>query len=389
MAAIATNVDNGAGAIALKRGSRFLARPFVPHPLFRNAHVATVAAACWPRDYSSLPAAGERLFEVGPGTRLLARCHWQEVPRRYSTLVLVHGLEGSSESPYMLGIAEKAFQAGFNVLRMNQRNCGGTEHLTPTLYNSGLSEDYRAVLLELITRDELPEVFFSGYSIGGNLVLKMAGEFAEHTPQELRGICAVSPCLDLASCADGSGQPRNLVYESYFLRSMRNRMQRKAKLFPERYQNDRFSRPRTLREWHDTVTAPEFGYRSAADYYTQASALRVIGQIRVPTLILTAQDDPLVPFASFRNAALMGNPFITLVAPELGGHCAFISNSGGEERFWAEQRVIEFCAQHTGLSQEKGIAFNDGQDRSQSAPNFCANAGQSEGHATACRKSLY
>src|SRR5690348_13828335 len=142
MAALATNAENGAGAIALKRSSRLLTRPFEPHPLFRNAHVATVAAACCLRDYSCLPAASERLFEVGPGTRLLARCHWQEVPRRHSTLVLVHGLEGSSESPYMLGIAEKAFQAGFNVLRMNQRNCGGTEHLTPTLYNSGLSEDY-------------------------------------------------------------------------------------------------------------------------------------------------------------------------------------------------------------------------------------------------------
>jgi uncharacterized protein len=301
--------------------------------------------------YSSLPAATDRLFDVEAGTRILARCHWQEVPRRHSTLVLVHGLEGSSESPYMLGIAERAFQAGFNVLRMNQRNCGGTEHLTATLYNSGLSEDYRAVLQELITRDELPEVFFSGYSIGGNLVLKMAGEFAECVPQKLRGICAVSPCLDLASCADGSGQPRNLLYESYFLRSMRNRMQRKAKLFPERYQNDRFSRPRTLREWHDSVTAPEFGYRSAADYYNQASALRVIGQIRVPTLILTAQYDPFIPFESFRDPAIAANRFITLVAPERGGHCAFISRYGGAERFWAESRVVEFCMKHSAMKR--------------------------------------
>src|SRR5437879_1888337 len=103
MAAIATNAHNGAGAIALKRSPRFLARPFEPHPLFRNPHLATVAAACWPRDYSSLPAATERLFEVEPGTRLLAKCHWQEAPQHRATLVLVHGLEGSSESPYMLG----------------------------------------------------------------------------------------------------------------------------------------------------------------------------------------------------------------------------------------------------------------------------------------------
>jgi len=171
------------------------------------------------------------------------------------------------------------------------------------------------VLEELIARDELPEVFFSGYSIGGNLVLKMAGEFAGHSPRELRGICAVSPCLDPASCADGSGQPRNLL----FLRSMRNRMQQKVKLFPERHRENRLSYPRTLREWHDTITAPEFGYRSAADYYHHASVLGVVGQIRVPTQIVTAQDDPLVPITSFRSAAIARNSFITLVAPEHGG----------------------------------------------------------------------
>jgi len=258
-------------------------------------------------------------------------------------LVLVHGLEGSSESPYMLGIAERAYQAGFNVLRMNQRNCGGTEHLTSTLCHSGLSGDFRAVLYDLIERDQLPEIFFSGYSTGGNLVLKMAGELAGQAPRELRGICAVCPCLDLASCADGSGQPRNLVYESYFLRSMRNTMQRKAELFPERYRTDRFSVPRTLREWDDAITAPEWGYRDAADYYRRGSALPVIGQIRVPTLILAAQDDPLVPIASFRNSGIEENPFIVLVAPQYGGHCAFISSEGGSERFWAEQCVVEFC----------------------------------------------
>lgn len=296
-----------------------------------------------PRDFTTLPAPTNRLFEVEPETRLLAKCHWQESPRGHGTLVLVHGLEGSSESPYMLGIAERAYQAGFNVLRMNQRNCGGTEHLTPTLCHSGLSGGYREVLDELIESDELQEIFFSGYSTGGNLVLKMAGELAGQAPPELRGIFAVSPCLDLASCANGSGQPRNLLYESYFLRNMRNTMQRKAELFPERYQADRFFKPRTLREWDDAITAPECGYRDAADYYYWESALHVTGQIRVPTLILAAQDDPLVPITSFRNSGIEENPFIALVAPEHGGHCAFISSEDGNERFWAERCVVEFC----------------------------------------------
>ena len=170
MSAIPTNVDSG--ELVYERAARFRLRPFDPHPLFRNSHLATVAAAYWPRDFSSLPAATNRLFEVEPGTRLLAKCHWQERQHGHGTLVLVHGLEGSSESPYVLGIAERAYRAGFNVLRMNQRNCGGTEHLTPTLCHSGLSEDYRAVLSELIACDRLREIFFSGHSTGGNLVLK-------------------------------------------------------------------------------------------------------------------------------------------------------------------------------------------------------------------------
>lgn|SRR5579859_5097362 len=321
---------------------------FEPHPLLRNPHIATVTAAWLPRTAPALPVT-ERLFEVEPGTRLLAKCHWQEKRRQHPTLVLIHGFEGSSESPYMLGTARKAFETGFNVLRMNQRNCGGTEHLTPTLQNAGLSGDCRAVLEELIERDTLPAIFFGGYSIGGNLVLKMAGELGSDAPQEFRGICAVSPCLDLASCSKGSGLPRNLLYEWYFLRCVRSTLEKKAELFPERYSVDKLPRVGSLREWHEVVTAPAFGYRDTAEYYREASAVRVVGQIRVPTLIVTAQDDPFIPFESFHDPAIAANRFITLVAPERGGHCAFISRYGGTERFWAESRVVEFCRKHSAM----------------------------------------
>src|SRR5256885_9816770 len=208
MSVIATNADRGAEAIAPENGTRFPVRRFEPHPFFRNPHLATVAAACWPRDYPNLPAATERLFEVEPGTRLLAKCHWQEAPCLYATLVLVHGLEGSSESPYMLGIAERAFQAGFNVLRMNQRNCGGTEHLTPTLCHSGPSGDFRAVPYELIERDNLPEVFFSGYSTGGNLVLKMAGGLVGGGAREVAGSSGGWSCSLPSSFAGRGGAAR-------------------------------------------------------------------------------------------------------------------------------------------------------------------------------------
>jgi len=325
---------------------------FEPHPLLRHPHLMTLAAAFWLRRFPRLRPPAERLFEVEPGSKILAQCHWQAEPQHHPTIVLVHGLEGSSESLYMLGIAEKAFAAGFNALRLNQRNCGGTERLTPTLYNSGLSGDYRAVLAELIDpsgRDPLPEVFFAGYSMGGNLVLKMSGELADRAPAQLRGVCAVNPGIDLAACADAIALPQNFLYEWNFLHGLKRRMRSKARLFPGRYSLDGLGRVRTLREFDEAFTAPSFGYRDADDYYHQASALRVVAAIRVPTLILTAQDDPFVAFGAFRDPGVAGNPQIALMAPAHGGHCAFISRNAGDERFWAEARVVEFCQQHSAL----------------------------------------
>ena len=171
-------------------------RPFVPHPLLRQRHVMTVAGAFWPRRTPRLPQAQERLFEVEAGTQILAKCHWQS-KRDSPTLVLVHGLEGSSESGYIRGAAEKAFLSGFHVLRLNQRNCGGSDRLTPTVYNSGLSGDFRAVLEELISRDGLRDICFAGYSMGGNLVLKMAGELGAAAPAELMAVCGICPTPNL------------------------------------------------------------------------------------------------------------------------------------------------------------------------------------------------
>ena len=306
----------------------------------------TIASAFWPRRFPGLNAAEERLFEVEPGTQILARCHWQDEPRRHPTLVLVHGLEGSSESGYLLGTAEKAFQQGFNAVRVNQRNCGGTERLTPTLYNSGLSGDVRAVLQELISRDGLREVCVVGFSMGGNLVLKMAGEYGSAAPPELRCAAAVCPSLDLAACADAIDRPRNGVYQRRFVRSLKRRMRQKASLFPERYPLDGLGRVRSVRQFDDAITARFCGFRDADDYYARASALQFIAAIRVPTLILTAQDDPMVPYRPFLDPALQTNPQITFLAPRRGGHCAFISRENGARRFWAEARVVEFCQAH-------------------------------------------
>ncbi len=302
----------------------------------------TIASALWWRNFA-LPQPEPRYFQVDPESKLLGHCHWQ-TGRGQDTplLVLVHGLEGSSDSSYMLGIADKAWARGFHVVRLNQRNCGGTELLTPTLYNSGMSGDYRKVFQELSEVDGFTQIFFAGYSMGGNLVTKMAGEFGDLVPPALRGVAAVCPALDLASCADALEKRENILYQRRFVAGLLSRYARKAELFPQRYSANGFGTIRTVREFDDAVTAPAFGFRDAQEYYESAGAKRVVAQIRVPFLLLTAQDDPFVPYAAIRTSGAERNPVIQFIAPQHGGHCGFISSQPAE-RFWAEQRVVDFC----------------------------------------------
>jgi uncharacterized protein len=326
-------------------------KEFVPHRLLRNGDLMTIAHAFLRRRFPRLPPGEQRLFDVEPGTQLRGHCHWQAEPRKRPTLLLVHGLEGSSDSAYILGCAEKGWTAGFNVIRMNQRNCGGTERLTSTLYHSGRSGDFRAVVMELIERDRLPEIFAAGFSMGGNLVLKMTGEFGDSAPEQFRGVVAINPSLDLASCADALGAPRNLIYNRHFVRRLKRRIRHKAALFPDTYMtqvNDRsLRRIGNVREFDEEITARFCGFAGADDYYARSSAMSVIAAIRRPALILTAQDDPFVLFSSFGIAAIRENPNVRLVAPRHGGHCAFISQEDGPERFWAEARLVEFCNENS------------------------------------------
>ena len=321
------------------------AKPFKPHRLFQNGHAQTLAAYAWPREFRFHPEADqERLFQVEENVKVLAHCRWQTNPKQHPTIVVWHGIEGSTASNYMLAIAEKGFRAGFNIVRVNLRNCGGTEHLTPTLYHGGLSEDLRAVVAELIEQDQLVEILLVGFSLGGNLVLKLAGEYGDDRPPEILGICAVSPSVDLMASAEMILKRSNWIYQQDFVRRLKRRIRVKQKLFPELYDISGIRRVRTVRAFDERFTAPTHGFADANDYYYRSSALRVAHKIRIPTLIIHADDDPFIPFAPLRDSGFASNPHILLIHPERGGHVAFVSSrSNCEDRFWAENRAVEFC----------------------------------------------
>src|SRR5712671_5824918 len=180
--------------------------PFVPRRWLRGGHLQTVASFLLPRRFN-LPAAEERFIEVAPGIEVLCHCHWQADRTKPLTIIIVHGLEGSSESQYVRGITEKALAAGMNVIRYNQRNCGGTEELAPVLYHSGLSDDVAAVARHLIEKDGISQFALAGFSMGGNLVLKLAGEWGSQGPTQFRAVASVCPAADLAPSADALHDP--------------------------------------------------------------------------------------------------------------------------------------------------------------------------------------
>ena len=172
--------------LAARFGFKFNVRPLeLQATVYRRAQTDAVRVGA-AAPFRRLPAPVERYFDVAPDARVLAHCHWQPDGREQPTLILLHGLEGSSMAHYMRGIADKAWAAGWNVVRLNQRNCGGTEHLSRGLYHSGLTHDPSFVMRELIDRDGVPAVAVAGYSLGGNLALKLAGELGDAAPPELR-----------------------------------------------------------------------------------------------------------------------------------------------------------------------------------------------------------
>lgn len=316
---------------------------FVPRRGLRNGHVMTLYTWGKPRRFPRLPPPVDRQFHVAPGTRVLAHCHWQPEPRRHPALLALHGLEGSSAAHYMRGLADKAFAGGLNVILLNQRNCGGTEELSDTLYHSGLTEDAAHVIAEL-TGEGIERIVVAGYSLGGNLALKLAGDFGDGAPAALRAVCAVSPILEVGECVRALERPQNIVYQWNFVRGLKRRMRRKARTHPERFPLDRLRGIRTVREFDERITAPHFGFAGADDYYFRVSAARVIDRVRLPTLIVTAEDDPFVPTTPFRDPRVTSNPHITLLVTRHGGHCGFVTTGpDGSDCYWAEERIMEFA----------------------------------------------
>ena len=337
-------------AEALDRTALEWLTDFVPRRWLRNGHLQTLAGN-FIRRRLTLPEPEPLLVEVegpvggyGP-SQVLCHCHWQpaEVRSRRLTIVLVHGLEGSSNSQYVVGNTARALAAGLNVVRMNMRTCGGTDHLSPTIYHSGRSGDVGRVVDAIVRQQGIESIALVGYSMGGNLVLKFAGECGGSAPRQVKAVIGVSPLMDLAISSATLHRPSNRVYEWHFLRNMVARVHRRMQMYPRIYGNAAVDRIHTMRDFDEHIVAPYGGFRDADDYYYTVASSQHAAALRVPTLILHSADDPFIRMLPQTRQALMANPHVTLIETQHGGHCAFLTSSGEEGNgYWAEQTLLSF-----------------------------------------------
>jgi hypothetical protein len=317
---------------------------FRPNPLAVGGHRQTLLGFWHRRKLRWTLPVEDLIVEAGDGIRLLLRASWQPGPRESRpALVTIHGLGGWDEASYGLATAAYAYGLGWHVLRMNMRGAGDSARICPRLYNAGLDTDLVAALAA-VTR-VAPRVAVVGFSLGANLALLALGRSAPHIPAGLMGVVAVSPPLDLAACVAALERPMNRLYQAYFLRNLRLSYRWRQRLCPELYEAGREEKPRTIREWDEAITAPYGGYASADEYYARSSAGPYVERLDRRVLILTAQDDPLVPAASVARWPLPASGAVQREITRTGGHVGFVGRTEAPGRFWAAERAMRFLAE--------------------------------------------
>ena len=311
-------------------------------PLFRNPHLATLAGNFWKR-----PLVEQRwpvesvIYRTEPDVQILV--HQQRPDGQVKgELFLIHGLEGSSTSGYALSMAYAALERGFAVHRFNLRGCGGTEHLALSSYHGGQTSDALSVLRQIREKSAAP-LFLCGYSLGGNIALKLAGELGDSARDLLAGVCGVSVPIDLALSAAAIERPSNFLYQNRFVDRLKDRIRRRHAQAPEIYTLEHLPKIRTIINFDDHYTARLFGFGTAANYFRTQSSNQFLEHIRIPALIITAKDDPMVPFSMYNHPAFDTNPHLHLVPIDHGGHLGFLARHN--PRFWLDGVLMDWIGE--------------------------------------------
>ena len=313
-------------------------------PIVRNGHLQTLLGNFWSRPETEVryPLV-RRLYQTDAETQVAA--DEQLVASPVARAVLVHGLEGSSQSGYIRSLSRNLLEAGVSVYRFNMRSCGGTEHLSKTNYHAGQTSDLRQVITEIRAADPATPLFVIGFSLGGNASLKLAGELGGQKGL-VDGVCGVSTPLDLARCCDRLNERQNFIYQRRFVAALKGRIRRRHALAPERYDLEPLVRVHSIWDFDELYTSKLFGFGTALRYFQTQSAGQYLKAIEMPCLVIQAKDDPMIPFEVYeREQALHGqNANIQFLPFETGGHVGFVASRS--PRFWIDPIITRWVLQN-------------------------------------------
>ena len=322
--------------------NRFEKDSFVPYPLLRNGHLQTIAASRIkrpePGDWNDLRTERFTLFD---NSEVL--CHGLIRNPEAPTLFILHGMAGSHNSRYIMGLAEKTRRLGWNAVFPDMYDVS-TSGKPPTVFHSGCSSLISDLLRQASERLELKQVLLAGVSMGGNILLKMIGEWGASAPEWVLAAAAISPLTDLPGSTILMERPATFIYRRRFIRKLRNSMLRDAVRYQKYLDSEKVLQARTIRQFDEAFTVPLSGFSSAEEYYETQSSRLLLGEIRLPLFIVHSLDDPLLTSTALESGAARNNSSITLCLTKRGGHVGFLASGPdpGRDRHWAENRILDY-----------------------------------------------
>jgi predicted alpha/beta-fold hydrolase len=261
-------------------------------------------------------------------------------------IVIGHGLEGSSSSSYVTGLSKNATREGFDIVAVNWRGCSGQPNNRFESYHTGKSDDLRIVIDHILTKYSYPSIYYVGFSMGGNIGLKYAGEMGSNLDIRIKKLVAISTPVDLASSSYQLAQIQNKLYMYRFLRTLKAKYLEKIKLFPNKELDTiKILNANTFIEFDEHFTAPANGFLNAIDYWTKSSSKPFLPLVSIPSLIINAENDPFLANECYPYEEVKANPFLEMMVPKYGGHVGFIESVHQLDQTWAEKETLKFISQ--------------------------------------------
>lgn len=304
---------------------------------FGNGHLQTI----YPTLFRKVPLTTQNRERITTPDGDFLDLDWSHKHNSQRLAVLTHGLEGSTHSNYIQGMARALVQNGWSVLAWNFRGCSNEPNRRLRSYHSGAVDDLIVVLDHIQNNTTIEEIALIGFSLGGNLLLKFLGDSGNRIDSSIRAAIALSVPCNLADSALQMERATNRIYMNRFLKSLRSKVREKKLRFPDKISDQGLDQMRTFREFDDAYTAPIHGFKDANDYWQNCSCFTRLQTIAIPTLLINALDDPFLSPSCFPFESAKQNPMLFLETPKTGGHIGFVQ-FGNDKTYWSESRAIEF-----------------------------------------------